>query len=130
MNCDTKNGCAPAPECAAAVNEANTTMPACDVWEAEDGVHVVAEMPGVEPGSVEVTIEGDVLSLRGEAELSRVSARAEGRPATIAIAYQRAFQLKDTADADAIQASCKDGLVHLLVPRKQPARRKIAVSVS
>jgi HSP20 family protein len=124
MNCETKNGC----EADTATNVARAT-PACDVWQAEDGVHVLAEMPGADPKSVEVTVAGDVLSIRGLAELPRPSGRAEGRPATIAVEYRRSFQLTDTADANAIEASCKDGLVRVRVPRKQPVQRKIAVSV-
>jgi len=127
MNCDTQNDCGPAAERATETDTKSTT-PYCDVWEAEDGVHVVAEMPGVDPGSVEITVERDVLSIRGKAELPRAAARVEGRPATVAIAYLRSFQLSDTADSEAIQASCKDGLVRLLVPRKQPSRRRIPVS--
>ncbi len=124
MNCETKNGC-----------EANATAhmqratPACDVWQADDGVHVIAEMPGADPKSVEVTVEGDVLSLVGRAELPRPAARQDGGTTSVTVEYRRTFQLTDTADADAIEASCKDGLLRVRVPRKQPMQRKIAVSV-
>ncbi|MCY2959627.1 MAG: Hsp20/alpha crystallin family protein [Planctomycetota bacterium] len=123
MNCEMKNGCATVAEPTVA-----KATPACDVWEGEDGVHVVAEMPGVDAAAVEITIERDVLSIRGKACLPRASSRAEGEMDAVATGYVRAFHLTDTADAGAIQASCKDGLVRLLVPRKQPAQRKIAVS--
>ncbi|MBL8862093.1 MAG: Hsp20/alpha crystallin family protein [Planctomycetes bacterium] len=108
---------------------ARRVTPACDVWETKDGVHVVAEMPGVEAGAVEVTVERDLLSIRGRAELPRPSARAQGLTATVPVEYLRQFQLADTADADAIQASAKDGLVRVLVPRKVPAQRRIPVAV-
>lgn len=123
MNFETKNGCATVAEQAVA-----KATPACDVWEGEDGVHVLAEMPGVDPAAVEITIERDVLSIRGKAGLPRASSPVDGEPDAVATEYVRAFHLTDTADAGAIQASCKDGLVHVLVPRKQPAQRKIAVS--
>lgn len=113
----------------AAVDAELRATPACDVWEAEDGVHVLAEMPGVDPASVEVTVERDVLTLRGRAELPRPSARAQGLPPTVATRYARAFHLSETADTDSIQASCKEGLVRVLVPRKKPVQRKIAVAV-
>ncbi len=123
MNGETKNGREVETE-----NVARAT-PACDVWQAQDGVHVLAEMPGADPKSVEVTVEGDVLSIRGRAELPRPSARVQGKPTTITVEYHRSFQLTDTADANAIEASCKNGLVSVRVPRKQPMQRKIAVSV-
>lgn len=124
MNQETKNEQTPAT----AARTARAT-PACDVWEAADGVHVVAEMPGVDPATVEVLVESDVLSIRGRAELPRPSARAEEKSATLTVEYRRAFQLTETADADSIEAACKDGLVRVLVPRKKPAQRKVAVSV-
>jgi len=125
MNCTTKNDCAPTTNGTTSESGIRRTMPACDVWEAADGVHIVAEMPGVEPSAVEVTLERNVLSLRGKAERQRAS---ETTPA-VTIEYVRKFQLTDTVDADAIQASSKDGLVRVLVPKKQPTQRKIAVSV-
>ena len=128
MNCNTKDECTTSAELPAAEQRVARATPACDVWEASDGVHVVAEMPGVDPRSVEVTVERDVLSIVGKAELPRPSAAAPDRAATIPVEYRRVFQLTDTADADAIQASCKDGLVRVLVPRKQPPQRKIAVT--
>lgn len=119
MNSENKNGGAEAQFVRA--------IPVCDVWEAEDGVHVLAEMPGVDPASVEVTVERDVLTIRGQAELPRPSAAVQGLSPTIPTRYARAFQLAETADADSIQAACKDGLVRVLVPRRKPAQRRIAV---
>ena len=102
--------------------------PVCDVWESGEVVHVLAEMPGVEPGSVEITVEGDVLTIRGRAELPRTAAHAAGVAPTIPVEYRRAFQLTETADADAIEAACQHGLVRVRVPRKKPAQRRITVS--
>jgi HSP20 family protein len=102
--------------------------PLCDVWEARDGVHVVADMPGVEPQSVEVTVERGLLAIRGKAELTRPSSSAQGAPRTHAVQYERGFQLGDTADPDEIQATCKDGVVRVLIPRREPKQRKIAVN--
>jgi HSP20 family molecular chaperone IbpA len=56
-------------------NEVRRATPACDVWETNEGVHVVAEMPGVEASAVEITIERDVLSIRGRAALWCARAR-------------------------------------------------------
>jgi HSP20 family molecular chaperone IbpA len=102
--------------------------PVCDVWEADEVVHVLAEMPGVAPGAVEITVEGDVLTIQGRAELPRTGARAADGAASLPVEYRRSFQLTETADADAIEASCQHGLVRVRVPRKKPAQRRIAVS--
>jgi len=124
MNCTTNNTGAPTTDSAVAEPALARAIPACDVWEAGDGVHIVAEMPGVEPGAVEVTIERDVLTLRGKAARFRATVAS---PAQM-VEYVRRFRLSDTVEADATRASCKNGLVSVLVPKKQPTQRKIAVS--
>jgi HSP20 family protein len=104
--------------------------PRCDIWEAQDGVHVVAEMPGVDPQSIEITLERDVLTISGRAEMARPAGRrllyAEFEPGE----FRRSFQLSSSADAEGIQANCKNGLLTVLVPRKKPASRKIAVATA
>jgi HSP20 family molecular chaperone IbpA len=54
--------------------------------------------------------------------------RAGEAPEVVTLEYARAFQLTDLADADRVQASAKDGLVKVLVPRKVPAQRRIALA--
>ncbi len=124
MNCTTKNTGTPTTDSTVAEPAISRAIPACDVWEAGDGVHIVAEMPGVEPGAIEVTIERDVLTLRGKA--ARLPASVSS-PAQM-VEYVRKFQLSDAVEADATRASCKNGLVSVLVPKKHPTQRKIAVS--
>ena len=104
--------------------------PRCDIWESTDGVRVTAEMPGVDPQSIEITLERDVLTISGRAELERPAGRkllyAEFEPGE----YRRSFQLSNLADAEGIQATCKNGLLTVLVPKKKPATRKIAVATA
>jgi HSP20 family protein len=104
--------------------------PRCDIWEGQDGVHVVAEMPGVDAASIEVTLERDVLTVAGRAPLPARAGLRQLYAEFEGCEYRRSFQLSGTADAEAIQASFKDGLLDVLVPRRKPAQRKIAVATA
>ncbi len=104
--------------------------PRCDIWESADGIRVVAEMPGVDGKSVEVTLERDVLTISGNAPLAgpanhqAVYAEFEGGE------YRRSFQVSSSANAEGIQAKYKNGLLEVLVPKRKPAQRRIEVATA
>lgn len=105
-------------------------IPAVDIYETEEDVTVVAEMPGVAASGVDVTLEDDVLTIRGRMETEE--------PATAGILlqeyesgnYQRRFTVAETIDQEKIKASMNNGLLKVILPKTAPARpRKIEVRV-
>ncbi len=105
--------------------------PLTDIYEAGDSVYVVVEMPGVEPDSVDVTLEKGVLTIRGRAPetpregFRRVHAEyGEGD-------YERAFTLSDDIDRNALSAEFKHGVLTLRLPKAAAAQpQKIEVRAS
>jgi len=102
--------------------------PNTDIYETEGDVVLVADMPGVDESSVEVSLEDRVLTIVGRTRdfthdgYRRVYAEFERGD------YQRSFVLSDRADGDAIEASVKNGVLSVRVPKAKPATRKIQVS--
>jgi HSP20 family molecular chaperone IbpA len=103
-------------------------VPRADIYETEEAITVVADMPGVDDTSVDITLENNVLTINGYVE----PVRPEGH--TLAYAeyqvgdYQRAFTLSDQIDRDGIEAVVKDGVLWLHLPKVTEARkRKIAI---
>ncbi len=103
-------------------------VPRVDIYETDDAVHVIADMPGVDEKSVDVTLEKNVLSIYGEVNL--------GKPDNYSLAYaeyemgdyERKFTLSDEIDRDKIEASVKDGVLRLVLPKAGPAKtRRIPV---
>lgn len=103
--------------------------PRVDIKE-EDGRFVIfADVPGVEPGDIEINMDKGILSIKGErntgaggegARFSRVE-RAEG-------VFYRRFSLPDSADADGITASGKNGVLEISIPKKpETTPRRIKV---
>jgi HSP20 family protein len=89
--------------------------------------YVVADMPGVDENSVDITLEQNVLTIDGYA------APVEPKGHRLAYAeyrvgdYQRRFTLSDQIDRDKIEATVKDGVLRLHLSKVAPTARKIAV---
>jgi HSP20 family protein len=102
-------------------------VPRVDIYETNDSIVVLADMPGVDEGSVDITLESDVLSINGYVELAEPEdyqlAYAEYRVGD----YQRKFTLSDQIDRDGIEATMKDGVLRLHLSKARPTTKTIAV---
>jgi HSP20 family protein len=100
--------------------------PETDVVESEREIRVVTEMPGLKRENIEIDVENNVLTIRGEKREARTEGeagkyhRAERRYGTFA----RSFVLPRDVDSDAIQASFEDGVLTVTVPKSEKARRR------
>ena len=104
--------------------------PAVDIEE-EDGRFVIrADVPGVDPKDIEVTMEKGTLTVRGERNLENKE-EGEGGYRRVERAYgsfYRRFSLPDTADADSISAASNHGVLEVVIPKKaavQPKRIEV-----
>lgn len=102
-------------------------IPRVDIYETNDAVALIADMPGVDENSVDITLEKNVLTINGYVEPERPEgyslAYAEYRVGD----YQRSFNLSNEIDQEKIEATMKDGVLHLHLPKAEPTTKKIAV---
>ena len=107
-------------------------IPACDVFEDKNAVKIVAEVPGVRPEDVKLSIENNLLTIRGEKkqqaeENSERVHRYERSYGT----FERTFSLPTTVDPDRIDASYTHGILTVTIPKAERARpREIPFKVS
>lgn len=100
--------------------------PETDVVETEREIRVQVEMPGLKRDNIEVDVENNVLTIRGEKREERTEGQegryhlAERRWGTFA----RSFVLPRDVDADNIQASFEDGVLTVRIPKSEKARRR------
>jgi len=100
-------------------------MPAVDILEDRDGLQVTAELPGVEPKDVEVTVENGILTIRGERNFEKATeGETYHRVERIYGTFERSFSLPNTVDPDKIEARYKNGLLHLRMPKREEAKPK------
>ena len=106
-------------------------MPRADIYETPEAVVVLAEMPGVDEKSIDISIEKNVLTLSGRVE-------SDPLPQGVRLAYEeyeigdfrRSFTLTDRLDREHIQATLKQGVLKVTLPKFAPAQpQKISVKV-
>ena len=106
--------------------------PACDVFEDKDAIKIVAEVPGVTPEDVKISLENNVLTIRGEKK-QQAEERTERvhRYERSYGAFERTFVLPSSVDSERIEASYQNGILTVSVPKAERARpREIPVNVA
>lgn len=104
-------------------------IPAVDIREENDRYLLRADVPGVEPKDIEITMENGVLTVRGE-RTTEVNEDRDGyrRVERISGRFFRRFTLPDTADADNITATGRNGVLEIVIPKHAKVQpRRIAV---
>ncbi|MEN8687025.1 MAG: Hsp20/alpha crystallin family protein [Desulfuromonadales bacterium] len=101
--------------------------PSVDIFETDEGLTLVADMPGLDDDSLDVTIDQGVLTLQGNAPAG--SGDYHDREFVMA-GYWRQFLLSDIFDAEKAEATIRQGVMTLKIPKAERAKpKRIAVSV-
>ena len=97
-------------------------VPRVDIKEEQDRFVIFADLPGVDPSSIEVDMDKGVLSIKGE---RKAEAKAEGerwsRNERAHGVFYRRFALPDSANPDGIQATGKHGVLEISIPKRPEA---------
>ena len=106
-------------------------MPSVDVKETKDALQLIAELAGIDPKDVEVTVEGGVLTLKGSRNFEKaVEGETYHRVERAYGTFEHSFTLPTNVDPDRIQAIYKHGVLHLSLPKREEARPKsIAIKI-
>jgi HSP20 family molecular chaperone IbpA len=108
---------------------ARSFVPVTDVFETDQALMVILEMPGVGKNSVEVDVENDVLTIQGRIDFSKYDGLQPLYTEYNIGNYRRSFQLSDKIEQDKIKAELKDGVMTLVLPKAVKAKpRRIKVS--
>ncbi|WP_423820640.1 Hsp20/alpha crystallin family protein [Salinisphaera sp. SPP-AMP-43] len=118
--------------------------PAIDIHENDEAYLIDAEVPGVDPAAIEITLRNGVLTVAGERSYHYDSSKAKENGGALVSEemtreptrhierrygrFVRRFTLPDTADEDAVEARADKGVLHIKVPKKtqtQPRRIEI-----
>jgi len=106
-------------------------IPAVDIYESEHELTLLADMPGVPMGSIDIDLNGEQLTIRGAVPLENGgTGRLLLKEYTVGD-YYRQFTLSNDIDREKIRASMKDGVLKLVLPKAEAAKpRKIEVKSS
>lgn len=108
-------------------SDTNTTIPAVNIKETSDNYEVEVAAPGMTKKDFKVVLEGNILTISSGRE-TRKEQNEDVRYSSREFSYQsfsRTFTLqKDVVDTENIQAKYEDGVLHLLIPKKEQAKQK------
>ena len=107
-------------------------VPAVDIFEQPEAIRIMAEIPGVSPADVKITLEHNVLTIRGSKQQTAEerTERVHRYERTYG-AFERTFTLPTTVDASNIKASYEHGVLTVTLPKVEKAQpREIAVQVT
>ena len=100
------------------------TYPPVNVVELADQFQIQVAAPGMDKGDFEIKVEKDVLTISGQHERPAVEGENYRRKEFGSYAFKRHFQLPDTVEAGAIQASYVNGVLLVAVPKREEAKEK------
>ena len=106
--------------------------PAMNVWTNEDGVVLTAELPGLSPDDINISVVGDTLTLTGSRNVDDLpeGAKYHRRERNFG-KFSRSFQLPFSIEVDKVEAVFKNGVLHLSLPRAEAEKpKKIAVKTA
>jgi HSP20 family protein len=106
--------------------------PAVDILERDGNIVLKAELPGVDPKDVDIRVENNTLTLRGERRIDGDAKREDYHRVERSYgAFERSFSLPTVVDTEKIRAEYKDGVLKLTLPKKEEAKPKqISINVS
>ena len=104
-------------------------MPAVDIKEEATQFVLHADLPGVDIKDIEITLENGVLTLKGQrAAEKKEETEQYRRVERVRGTFLRRFSLPDAVDAEKVAAKCKDGVLEVVVPKREAAQpRRIAI---
>jgi HSP20 family protein len=104
-------------------------LPTTDIYETQDALNVVMEMPGVETKNVDVAVEDSVLKVHGRIDSSKYEGLQPVYTEYNIGHYTRSFRLSSKIDQNKIKAEMKDGVLSLVLQKVEDAK-PLVISVT
>jgi HSP20 family molecular chaperone IbpA len=103
-------------------------VPKVDIYETKDTMVLLADVPGVDERSVDITLEKNVLTINGAVEATRFDGYTLAYTEYDIGDYQRAFTISDEVDRNRIEATVKNGVLKIVLHKAETAKaKKIAI---
>lgn len=110
----------------------NTTVPSVNVKESADSFEVELAAPGLDKKDFNIELNNDMMTISSEKKYENETKEGEqfARREFSYQSFSRSFSLPNTADAEKIKARYENGILRVLIPKKEEARPKPAKQIS
>jgi HSP20 family protein len=105
--------------------EPSAWSPPIDVFETPEAIFIVAEVPGVDPASIDLAVTGNKLSLRGVKESGDPAEALRPVRERIFGAFHREITLPSEVDVDCVEADASQGVLRIRLPKRNAAKPRI-----
>jgi HSP20 family molecular chaperone IbpA len=106
-------------------------LPTADIFETEDALTVVLEMPGVDRNNIDVNVDNGVLMIEGRIDFSKYEGLQPVYSEYNIGPFRRNFRISSRIDQDKIKAEMRDGVITLTLPKAEQTKpRRIEVRTS
>lgn len=104
--------------------------PSVDIKESDEAFTLLADIPGVNPDDIEVSMDKGVLTIKGERKSEKTDEKDDYKRVERQYGlFYRRFTLPDTADSEAIEAHSEHGVLKVTIPKQEVAKsRRISVT--
>jgi HSP20 family molecular chaperone IbpA len=102
-------------------------VPRVDIYETDAAIHLVADIPGADENSIDITLEKNILTIDAEVHAERPEDYSLMYAEYGIGSFQRKFTLSNEIDQEKIVAQVKDGVLKLLLPKSEKTTQKIKV---
>lgn len=121
----------PQREMATREQQSAAMLPPVDIYEENEALHIIADMPGVTRDGLSIEIDNNVLSLEGEMHIDMPEGISATYSEVRAQRYARRFTLSQEIDSEAVEARLDKGVLNLRLPKKDAHRsRRIEVQAA
>jgi HSP20 family protein len=104
-------------------------IPKVDIYETKDRIVLIADMPGVDETTVDISLEKNILTINGAVTSTNLEGYTMVYTEYDTGDYQRAFTISDEVDKDKIEATVKNGVLKITLYKAEQAKvKKIAIS--
>lgn len=100
-------------------------VPAADIYETDDALTVILEVPGVEKEKVNIQLENGVLNIDAQVDVAKYTGHEPVYTEYNIGHFQRAFSLSNKLDQGGIKAELNDGVLSVTLPKSKEARSRV-----
>jgi HSP20 family protein len=106
--------------------ETSQWIPAVDIKEDKKQFYILADLPGVDKNNINISMENNILTIKGSRpEETKVEQDSYCRTERVRGNFHRQFTLPDTADESKIEAKVKNGVLEIIIPKKEAAQPRL-----
>lgn len=99
-------------------------VPRVDIYESKDAIVIIADMPGIDAKSADITLENNILTISGTVQDSPYERHSVAYAEYKVGDYERSFTISDEVDRDAIEAKVKNGVLNITLHKAAPVKAK------